>query len=830
MTNEFVTFDTETGELPVPVENRITAIAGDGGGGGGVGTVTAVNNVAPDADGNVDITATDVGAQPVDSDLTAVAALNTTAYGRAFLELANAAAGRTALGLGTAATSAITDFQPADSDLDAIAQLATTAYGRSLLTQVNAPAARTALGLGTAATVNTGTTSGTVPVLGTGGTLPIARLATGTPNGTKFVRDDGTLATPAGSGTVTSVSGVSPDGTGNVTLTAANVGAIPTTDRANNNGVAPLSNAKKVPPVYLALAPGAGKILQLDDENTARWVLPGGTAQNVLDFGADRTGVNNSSNAFNAAIAASLNATGGLAVAIEVPAGQFIFDSPVNPVVDVPVSIHGAGYRATTLLATSAFHANYPGRYLLHLTGTGTSDGQVQIRQMTGTGTFQGPVTAPFSEITEGPYRGGYDSVLGNDGAAATVLIRTGSLVGAGTLTVNIDQSDDPLFGSGVTTTTLTFNETESNVNKDVGNAGIAPYGGKGFWVANYFRVRYSLTGTPTSWPIQITYNNDYNVLTGVDLAGFAVNAAGSPTAGNITLGMDADGRWNTKGIFIDRAKWVDMRNVWVNKARGQGIRLREVWDSSFTDLKVLKSGDPTGSMPAMSCEPFNAWVTGSNTNNSTFTQVHLEDNKYTQLYIGRRSRRLRWFGLKCHGDLASNSVMTTAPHIRMESAYTNQFFGLSMNRAGGSHVEMDIHAAEAAQITSGEDPGHPGQPISPTASDRNAFIGCYFDSSRTNTSVAPSNTPSVNVLRGSFNRWVGCTWSSNVKAASVATGVGNVDNFWAEDNDFHDLFAFNGTQSGTIATELTGPVRAMWYNPALNKRYLYDGTTLTEK
>lgn len=89
---------------------------------------------------------------PVDSDLTAIAALTTTAYGRAFLELANAAAGRTALGLGTAATSAVGDFQPIDSDLTAIAALSTTAYGRAFLALADASAARTALGLGTVAT------------------------------------------------------------------------------------------------------------------------------------------------------------------------------------------------------------------------------------------------------------------------------------------------------------------------------------------------------------------------------------------------------------------------------------------------------------------------------------------------------------------------------------------------------------------------------------------------------------------------------------------------------------------------------------------------------
>jgi hypothetical protein len=44
------------------------------------------------------------GYQPLDSDLSAIAALSTTSYGRAFLALADAAAGRTALGLGSLAT------------------------------------------------------------------------------------------------------------------------------------------------------------------------------------------------------------------------------------------------------------------------------------------------------------------------------------------------------------------------------------------------------------------------------------------------------------------------------------------------------------------------------------------------------------------------------------------------------------------------------------------------------------------------------------------------------------------------------------------------------
>lgn len=53
-------------------------------------------------------------------------------------------------------------YQPLDSDLTAIAALTTTTFGRSLLTQADAAAVRTVLGLGGAATLEVGTTAGTV--------------------------------------------------------------------------------------------------------------------------------------------------------------------------------------------------------------------------------------------------------------------------------------------------------------------------------------------------------------------------------------------------------------------------------------------------------------------------------------------------------------------------------------------------------------------------------------------------------------------------------------------------------------------------------------------
>jgi len=116
--------------------------------------------------------------QPLDSDLTAIAALATSTFGRSLLTQADAATARSTLGAGTSsfdgafsslsgkpttlAGYGIADAQPLDSDLTAIAALTTTAFGRGLLALADASALRIAAGLGGAAVLNVGTAAGTV--------------------------------------------------------------------------------------------------------------------------------------------------------------------------------------------------------------------------------------------------------------------------------------------------------------------------------------------------------------------------------------------------------------------------------------------------------------------------------------------------------------------------------------------------------------------------------------------------------------------------------------------------------------------------------------------
>lgn len=132
--------------------------------------------------------------QPLDSDLTAIAALTTTTYGRALLTAADAAGAQSLLSLGTLATqSSVTASQISDASTN----------GRSLLTAANYAAMKTLLSLNnvenTALSTWAGSTS--LTTLGTvasgtwqGAVVAPAYGGTGTAN-------SGNLAWPSGGGT-----------------------------------------------------------------------------------------------------------------------------------------------------------------------------------------------------------------------------------------------------------------------------------------------------------------------------------------------------------------------------------------------------------------------------------------------------------------------------------------------------------------------------------------------------------------------------------------------------------------------------------------------------
>jgi hypothetical protein len=141
----------------------------------------------------------ETGKQPVDGDLTAIAALTGAGYLKrtgtdAWTLLATVPYSE--LSSIPAAIDAIDGLTPAADRLAyytgaATAALATlTSFGRSLIDDANASAGRTTLGLGTAATQNTGTSGANVPLLNGANTWSANQSITGSLSASNTIRVD----------------------------------------------------------------------------------------------------------------------------------------------------------------------------------------------------------------------------------------------------------------------------------------------------------------------------------------------------------------------------------------------------------------------------------------------------------------------------------------------------------------------------------------------------------------------------------------------------------------------------------------------------------------
>lgn len=157
--------------------------------------------------------------QPLDSDLTSIAALTTTSFGRSFLDRADEAAGRTHLGLGSLATQSGTfsgtssGTNTGDQDLSGLAVKA-----NNLSDLTNAGTARTNLGLGSLAT-QSGTFSGTSSGTNTGDQA-ITNTSDATSHTVTLSASGGTVQLVEGSNITLTTTGTSSAGVVTIASTA----------------------------------------------------------------------------------------------------------------------------------------------------------------------------------------------------------------------------------------------------------------------------------------------------------------------------------------------------------------------------------------------------------------------------------------------------------------------------------------------------------------------------------------------------------------------------------------------------------------------------------
>lgn len=200
-------------------------------------------------------------------------------------------------------------------------------------------------------TANKGIANGYAP-LDSGLLVPFANLGTGTANGSKFLRDDRTWATPAGSGG-------SPTGAagGDLSGTYPNPGVAKVTgvaaDAVTSKGDLLVSNAT---PALKRVGLGTnGQVLTADSAQATgvKWATPVGGQALVTpeQFGAAGNGITDDTTAVQAAITAAGNDSGVLL------SKKYLISAALN-VPYTHFTLKGIGYRSSQLLLANGSNSS----------------------------------------------------------------------------------------------------------------------------------------------------------------------------------------------------------------------------------------------------------------------------------------------------------------------------------------------------------------------------------------------------------------------------------------------------------------------------------------
>lgn len=357
--------------------------------------------------------------------------------------------------------------------------------------------------------------------------LPIANIATGTPTGSKFVRDDGTLAIPAGSGGNVNNSGTPTAGQAAEWLDATTI-----------KGVAVVGSGS-----YVKLTPGTGVL-------TALGVNVGTAGSFVVNGGALGTPSSGVGTNFSGT-AASLTAGAATILSTARNINGVAFDGSANVTVPAAAgtltgSTLASGVTASSLLSaaggsfgtaafvnTSAFEV--PLTFTTGLTrtvNTVTVNTTQNILKLSGL-TTNGIVSTSGGDGTLGVDTSGYITASSTD-------TLTNKSIAATQLTGTIAAARMPAFTGDVTTSAGAVATTLATVNSNVGSFGsatasaVVTFNGKGLATAvsnvTITPAIGSVTGLGTGVATALGVN--------VGSAGaFVVNggALGTPASGTLT-------------------------------------------------------------------------------------------------------------------------------------------------------------------------------------------------------------------------------------------------------------------------------------------------------
>ncbi len=214
-----------------------------------------------------------------------------------------------------------------------------------------------------------------------------------------------------------------------------------------------------------------------------------------------------------------------------------------------------------------------------------------------------------------------------------------------------------------------------------------------------------------------------------------------------------------TGNIFdINRANHVSMTRVYFQSIDGICLDLEEVWDSVFSDCKLVDSGNATNTQPMLKMVANDGDDVDTGCNHIRFISCQFEEPQYESVQLNKHSVANTFVACKWHGD----NPAVNNDHLVLDDADRNQVIGCAFQAGGDNYIQIKSGSTDT-MITGAHFRSAGDVAIEITDGTRTMIAGCTF---------TVNTTASVRITAGTLNVYGPSNKSADTK---VIVGSGTL-------------------------------------------------------